>query len=151
MLPPYKTAVKEGIGAVMASFNAYEGKAMHAHKELITNTLKNELNFNGIVVSDWKGYSRFGKNDVINAGVDVVMCVDGNLDLFQQGVKKGFENGDIPQERIDDAVRRILRQKFRLGLFKNPYPDKSLTDRICLLYTSPSPRDMRRSRMPSSA
>lgn len=130
LLPPYKTAVREGVGAVMASFNAYEGKAMHAHKELITDTLKTSMGFDGIVVSDWKGYSRFGKNEIINAGIDVVMCVDGNLDFFQQGLKKGLENGEVLQERVDDAVRRVLRQKFRLGLFENPYPDTTLTDKI---------------------
>lgn len=130
LLAPYRTAVKENIGAVMASFNTLSGISMHAHKALITDTLKGEMNFDGIVVSDWKGYSRFGKNDIINAGVDIVMAVDGDLEDFQKGVKRGLETGTIALTRIDDAVKRILRQKFRLGLFENPFPDPALVSKI---------------------
>jgi beta-glucosidase len=130
LLGPYKVAVQEGVGAIMASFNTLSGKPMHAHKALITGTLKGGMNFDGIVVSDWKGYARFGENDIINAGVDVVMAVDGNLDDFQEGVKRGVANNDIKMTRIDDAVKRILRQKFRLDLFKNPFADTTLVRKI---------------------
>ena len=130
LLAPYKVAVHEGIGAVMTSFNTISGISMHAHKRLITSILKGEMNFKGIVVSDWKGYSRFGGNDIINAGVDMVMAVDGDLDDFQSGVKKGVESDSISMSRIDDAVRRILRQKFKLGLFEKPFPDKKLISKI---------------------
>jgi beta-glucosidase len=130
LLAPYRTAVKENIGAVMASFNTLSGISMHANKVLITDTLKGEMNFDGIVVSDWKGYSRFGENDIINAGVDIVMAVDGDLEDFQKGVKRGVETGTIALIRIDDAVKRILRQKFRLGLFENPFPDPALVSKI---------------------
>jgi len=130
LLVPYRTAVKENIGAVMASFNTLSGISMHANKALITDTLKGEMNFDGIVVSDWKGYSRFGENDIINAGVDIVMAVDGDLEGFQKGVKRGVETGTVALTRIDDAVKRILRQKFRLGLFENPFPDSALVSKI---------------------
>lgn len=130
LLPPYQAAVEEGVGSIMASFNTLNGISMHAHQEMITGLLKVKLGFEGIVVSDWKAYSRFGKNDIINAGIDMVMAVDGDLDLFQNGVREGVLNGEIALERIDDAVRRILRQKFRLGLFDNPFPDKSLIGEI---------------------
>ena len=130
LLPPYQAAIKAGVGAIMASFNTLEGIAMHAHKEMITGLLKQTLNFEGIVVSDWKAYSRFGENAIINAGIDVVMAVDGDLDAFQEGVKNAVLNGEIPTERIDDAVRRILKQKFLLGLFENPFPDKDIIKRI---------------------
>ncbi len=130
LLPPYKDAVKEGVGAIMVSFNSLSGISMHAHKELIMDTLKTAIRFKGMVVTDWKGYSRFGKNDIINAGIDVVMAVDGDLEVFQSGLKKAVENGEVNQERVDDAVKRILRQKFRLGLFKNPYPDSNLIGHI---------------------
>ncbi|TXD51933.1 glycosyl hydrolase family 3 [Polaribacter sp. IC066] len=130
LLAPYKIAVKENIGAVMASFNTVTGISMHAHKALITDTLKVGMNFDGIVVSDWKGYSRFGKNDIINAGIDVVMAVDGDLEGFQEGVKAGIQDQTVKIARIDDAVKRILRQKFRLGLFENPFPDASLISEI---------------------
>jgi len=130
LLAPYRTAVKENIGAVMVSFNTLSGISMHAHRALITDTLKGDMNFDGIVVSDWKGYSRFGENDVINAGVDIIMAVEGDLEDFQKGVKRGVETETIALSRIDDAVKRILRQKFRLGLFENPFPDATLVSKI---------------------
>ena len=130
LLPPYREAVKAGVGAIMVSFSSTHGVYMHAHKELITDTLKQSMGFDGIVLTDWRGYSRFGENDIINAGVDMVMAVEGDLVPFQEGLKKGVQNGDVSLERIDDAVRRILRQKFRMGLFENPFPDSSLTETI---------------------
>ncbi|MCS4432761.1 glycoside hydrolase family 3 protein [Aquiflexum gelatinilyticum] len=130
LLPPYQAAVDEGVGAVMASFNKMDGISMHAHKALITDLLKGEMKFDGIVVSDWKGYSRFGENDIINAGIDMVMAVDGDLEGFQNGLKDAVANEVVPLERVKDAVRRILRQKFRLGLFDNPFPDNKQTKKI---------------------
>lgn len=130
LLPPYQAAIEAGVASVMASFNTLLGIPMHAHKEMITELLKERLQFEGIVVSDWKAYSRFGQHKIINAGIDMVMAVDGDLDVFQQGVKAGVLDGTISEERINDAVRRILRQKFRFGLFENPFPDKSLINKI---------------------
>jgi beta-glucosidase len=130
LLPPYRTAVAEGVGSVMVSFNSISEISMHAHKELITDTLKIGMGFEGMVVTDWKGYSRFGANAIINAGVDMVMAVDGDLDVFQKGLKVGIVNEEVAPKRIDDAVRRILRQKFRLGLFENPFPNADLIDKI---------------------
>jgi beta-glucosidase len=130
LLPPYKQAVKDGVGAIMVSFSSLSGIPLHAHKELIMDTLKDAMGFDGIVVSDWKGYSRFGKNDIINAGVDLIMAVDGDLNVFQSGLKKAVLSGQVDLDRIDDAVRRILRQKFRLGLFQNPFSDPSLVSHI---------------------
>ncbi len=130
LLPPYQAAIEAGVGSIMASFNQLDGISMHAHKTMITDLLKGKLNFNGIVVSDWKAYSRFGETDIVNAGIDVVMAVDGDLGMFQEGVQNAVLGGVIPQARIDDAVRRILRQKFRMDLFDNPFPDKKLTKKI---------------------
>ncbi len=130
LLPPYRAAVKAGIGAIMVGFNDLHGTSMHAHKTLITDTLKKSMGFDGIVMTDWRGYSRFGRNKVINAGVDMVMAVNGDMEDFRQGVKKGVDSGEVSIERINDAVRRILRQKLRLGLFENPFPDTTLTHKI---------------------
>ena len=130
LMAPYKVAVEHNVGSVMTSFNLLFDTPMHANRTMITDILKGELKFDGIVLSDWKGYSRFGENDIINAGVDMVMAVDGDLDLFHEGLKRAVESGEVPMERIDDAVRRILRQKFRLGLFDNPFPDASLIQKI---------------------
>jgi len=130
LLPPYQAAIEAGVGSIMASFNQLDGISMHAHKAMITELLKGSLNFDGIVVSDWKAYSRFGETNIINAGIDVVMAVDGDLGMFQEGVQNAVLGGVIPQTRIDDAVRRILRQKFRMDLFDNPFPDKKLIKKI---------------------
>ncbi len=130
LLPPYRAAVEAGVGSVMASFNSLNGVPMHAYRKMITDVLKGQLKFDGIVVSDWKAYSRFGGNDVINAGVDVVMAVEGDFNMYVEGVRNGVWSGVISQERIDDAVRRILKQKFRIGLFDNPFPDATLIPKI---------------------
>jgi beta-glucosidase len=130
LLPPYRAAVEAGVGSVMASFNSLNGVQMHAHRSMITDLLKGSLKFEGIVVSDWKAYSRFGGNDVINAGVDVVMAVEGDFNMYVEGVRNGVLSEVISQERIDDAVRRILKQKFRIGLFENPFPDATLIPKI---------------------
>ncbi|MFN7330678.1 MAG: glycoside hydrolase family 3 N-terminal domain-containing protein, partial [Bacteroidota bacterium] len=130
LLPPYQAAVRAGVGSVMASFNTLDGLPMHAHKELITGLLKESLGFDGIVVSDWKAYSRFGGPNIINAGIDVVMAVDGDLTMFQDGVRDSVMNGTIAMARIDDAVRRILRQKFRVGAFRQPFADAGLISKI---------------------
>lgn len=130
LLSPYRVAVQEKVGAVMASFNAISNISMHNHKALLTDTLKVGMNFDGILVSDWKAYSRFNGNDVINAGVDVMMSVDGDLDDFQEGLAEGIADGSVELSRIDDAVRRILRQKFRLDLFENPFPNADLIAKI---------------------
>lgn len=130
LLPPYKAAVEAGVGAIMVSFNAVNGIKMHRHKTWIIDTLKNDIGFDGIVISDWKGYSRFGEENIINAGIDMVMAVDGDLDFFQNDLKHAVNTGLVSMTRINDAVRRILRQKFRLNLFENPYPDDRYIEQI---------------------
>jgi beta-glucosidase len=130
LLSPYRSAVQEKVGSVMASFNSITETSMHNHKALLTDTLKVGMNFDGILVSDWKAYSRFNGNAVVNAGVDVIMAVDGDLDDFQEGLAAGVKDITVSMARIDDAVRRILRQKFRLGVFENPFPDANLVDEI---------------------
>ena len=130
LLPPYRDAVNEGVGAVMVSFNTLSDKDMHANKALILDTLKTSMGFDGIVITDWKGYCRFGENDIINAGVDMAMAVDGDLDAFQDGLKNAVDSTYVSIDRVNDAVKRILRQKFRLGLFKKPFPDSTLIPQI---------------------
>ncbi|QSE99388.1 glycoside hydrolase family 3 C-terminal domain-containing protein [Fulvivirga lutea] len=130
LLPPYRAAIEAGVGAVMTSFNTIQNISMHAHKTLITDTLKNSMGFEGIVVTDWKGYSRFGEHNIINAGIDMVMAVDGDLDDFQQGLKKAVQDSLVAESRINDAVRRILKMKFKMGLFKDPYPSSQLIGSI---------------------
>ena len=131
-LPPYKEAIKAGVKTVMISFNSWNGVKCHGSKYLINDLLKEELNFNGLVVTDWAGIDEIPgdyKSDIItsiNAGIDLVM-VPGALygqnhyKTFIQMLKESVEEGSIPMERINDAVTRILSVKYDLDLFDNPY------------------------------
>jgi beta-glucosidase len=128
-LPPYKAAVQAWVRAVMVSFSSWNGVKMHAQKHLITDVLKGELGFDGLVVSDWQAVDQINPGDLyastvtaINAGIDMVM-VPYDYKTFIANMEKAVQKGDIPQARIDDAVRRILRVKFELGLFEHPMPD----------------------------
>jgi beta-glucosidase len=130
-LPPYQAAVKSGAMSVMASFSSWNGVKMHAQRYLLTDVLKGELGFQGFVVSDWDGIKQVDPDyytavvTAINAGIDMNM-VPYYYQKFIGTMKQAVTNGDISQRRIDDAVRRILRAKFMLGLFENPYGDPDL-------------------------
>ncbi|HET9906733.1 MAG TPA: glycoside hydrolase family 3 N-terminal domain-containing protein [Anaerolineales bacterium] len=128
-LPPYQAAVEAGAMNVMASFSSWKGIKLHAQQPLLTDILKEELGFNGFIVSDWQAINQIYPDDYyssvvtsINAGVDMNM-VPYEYVAFIETMQKAVTNGDIPESRIDDAVRRILRVKFALGLFEQPMPD----------------------------
>lgn len=134
-LPPYQAAVEAGAQSVMISYSSWNGTKMHGHKYLITDVLKDELGFEGFVVSDWAGIDQVDSDyytavvTAINAGVDMNMVPQGYqryLTVMQQAVEKG----DIPMERIDDAVLRILTVKFKLGLFERPFSDPAYLDLV---------------------
>lgn len=128
-LPPYQSAVNAGALNVMASFSSWKGLKMHAEQYLLTDVLKEELGFNGFVVSDWQGMDQIFPDDYylsivtsVNAGVDMNM-VPYDYVKFIESMNQAVNNGDIPESRVDEAVRRILRVKFSLGLFEQPMPD----------------------------
>jgi beta-glucosidase len=128
-LPPYQGAVDAGARSVMASFSSWKGTKMHAQQYLLTKVLKDELGFKGFIVSDWQGMDQIAPDDYyasivtsVNAGVDMNM-VPYDYAKFIQTMKDAVNNGDIPESRVDEAVRRILRVKFDLGLFEHPMPD----------------------------
>jgi beta-glucosidase len=128
-LPPYQSAVDAGGLSVMASFSSWKGMKMHAQQYLLTKVLKDELGFKGFVVSDWQGMDQIDPSDYygsivtsVNAGVDMSM-VPSDYVKFIQTMKDAVNNGDIPESRVDEAVRRILRVKLALGLFEHPMPD----------------------------
>ena len=109
---------------------------MHRHGYLIQDVLKGELGFDGLVVSDWLGvFWQDGENDAIkiensiNAGIDMVMAVDRYAD-FISILKNLVLTGRVPMSRIDDAVRRILRVKYRVGLFSDPYYTSGFTEEV---------------------
>ena len=134
-LPPYQAAIEAGAMSVMASFSSWNGTKMHAHEELLNDVLKGELDFKGFVVSDWGGMDQIDPDYYkaivtgINAGVDMNM-VPYDYVRFIDAMKQAVAKGDINQERIDDAVRRILTTKFMLGVFEHPKSDESLTASI---------------------
>ncbi len=124
-LPPFKEAVDTGVKSVMVGLNSWGKTKLAADKYLITSVLKEELGFDGFVVSDWYGVYEIPGSDyksaviAINAGVDMVM-LPFDYKPFIKNIKKAVDNGDISESRIDDAVRRILRAKFSMGLFDQP-------------------------------
>ncbi len=140
-LPPYAAAIKAGVGSIMASYSSWNGAKMHGNKYLLTDVLKNELGFRGFLVSDWAAIDQISpdyKHDVeqsINAGMDMIMIPNGpgkvnNYVEFIEDLKALVAEGKVPQSRIDDAVRRILRIKFQLGLFESTATDPALTAAI---------------------
>ncbi len=127
-LRPFKDAVDAGVTTVMASFNDVDGTPMHAHERLIREVLKDEWGFDGVVVADWNGIGQIVFQGVaadrrdaaklaIHAGVDLDMVSASYLDHLEELV----ESGEVDVALVDDAVRRVLRLKFRLGLFEHPY------------------------------
>ena len=140
-LPPYIEAINAGVGTVMASFNSIYGLKCHANGYLFNDLLKGELGFDGFVISDWQGIDEIPgdyKSDIIlsiNAGIDMVMVPGAvkwggqHYKTFISLFKEAYEEGLISDERINDAVRRILRIKFRSGLMHNPMADRSLLEK----------------------
>ena len=140
-LPPYAAAIKAGVGSIMVSYSSWNGLKMHANRHLLTEVLKGELGFQGFLVSDWAAIDQISpdyKKDVeasINGGLDMIMIPaalgqPGNYAEFIADLKDLVNLGQVPQSRIDDAVRRILRIKVQMGLFENPWTDPALTAQI---------------------
>ncbi|HEU4677626.1 MAG TPA: glycoside hydrolase family 3 protein [Candidatus Paceibacterota bacterium] len=126
-LPAFREAVAAGVSSVMVGLNSWGDTKLAADRHLITDVLKGDLGFDGFVVSDWYGVYEIPGNDyssavtAINAGVDMVM-LPFDYEPFVRNVVRAVEDGDIPEARIDDAVRRVLRAKFALGLFDGRTP-----------------------------
>ena len=127
-LPPYLAAVDSGARIVMVSYSSTTAGKVHGDHHLVTDILKGQLAFTGFVVSDWGGVDQVVPGDYpaslaqgINAGIDMVM-VPTDYVRFITTMKSQVQAGTIKQDRIDDAVTRILRVKFEMGLFEKPMP-----------------------------
>ncbi|SDP41953.1 beta-glucosidase [Pedococcus dokdonensis] len=127
-LRPFRTAVDAGVCTVMAAFNDVDGTPMHAHRHLLRDVLKGEWGFDGVVVADWNGIGQLVHQGVaadlrdaarlaIEAGVDLDMCSGS----YAAHLADLVESGEVDVELVDDAVRRLLTLKLRLGLFETPY------------------------------
>jgi len=130
-LPGYIAAIENDVKTIMASYNSWNGVKLHGNSYLINDVLKNELGFKGFVVSDWAAIDQIPgdyASDVeisINSGIDMVMVPKNYIDFFNT-LKTLVEQNKVSIERINDAVRRILKVKFELGLFENSLADRSL-------------------------
>lgn len=126
-MAPYGPALEAGVLTVMASYNSWNDVKCHGHRYLLTDVLKGEMGFEGFVVSDWDGIDQISDDYAeavrisVNAGVDMFMVPD-KWKRFLADLTAEVEAGGIPMERIDDAVRRILRVKEAYGLFERPRP-----------------------------
>ena len=134
-LPGYISAVDSGVGSVMVSFSSINGLKMHGSKYWITDVLKNELGFKGFVVSDWQAIDQLTNNytdcveQSINAGIDMVM-LPYEYAAFHNSMDSLISKGKIDTARVDDAVKRVLTIKFKLGLFEKPFTDRTFIDSI---------------------
>ena len=134
-LEPYQTAVDLGAMSVMPSYSSWNGIKMHAQTYWLTDVLKGELGFEGLVISDYNALIQIDEDYYtavvrgINAGVDMNM-ISSDFKGFISIMEKAVANGDISEDRIDDAVRRILTVKFQLGLFDQPYADPRYLDQV---------------------
>ncbi|MFD9282676.1 carbohydrate binding domain-containing protein [Streptomyces mirabilis] len=141
-LAPYQTAVDRGIGSVMPSYSSLDilgdGQGpvkMHARADMINGVLKGRMGFDGFVISDWNAIDQLPGDYAshvrtsVNAGVDMMMVPYSYKD-FRTTLIDETTAGRVSAKRIDDAVSRILTQKFKLGLFEKPYADTSGASRI---------------------
>ncbi|WP_247712449.1 glycoside hydrolase family 3 protein [Qipengyuania xiapuensis] len=118
---PYPATIAAGVETIMASFNSINGRKMHGNEALLTDVLRGELGFDGLVVGDWNGHGQVAgctNTDCpqsLLAGLDIYMVPDDWKGLLETLVSQ-VEDGTIPMERLDEAVGRVLRMKMRAGL-----------------------------------
>ena len=137
---PFLAAIRQGALSVMVNSGVDNGIPFHANRELLTEWLKEDLNWDGMIVTDWADINNLCTRDhiaatkkeavkiAINAGIDMSM-VPYEVS-FCDYLKELVQEGEVPMSRIDDAVARVLRLKYRLGLFENPYWDIKKYDKF---------------------
>jgi beta-glucosidase len=133
-LSPYRAAIRAGVGSIMISYSSWNGEKMHGNKHLLTGVLKHELGFQGFLISDDAGIDQLSPDyklavaAAVNAGLDMAMIPRGPGESnsyidFIQDLKELVAEGKVSPARINDAVSRILRVKFEMGLFEHPHTD----------------------------
>lgn len=132
-VPPYRAAVNAGVATIMANSSEINGIPVHSSYFLLTELLRGELGFKGFVVSDWNDINNLYRREKVAGSQKeaVKMAVMAGIDMsmvpydysFYELLLELVNEGSVPLARIDEAVSRILRAKFQLGLFKNPYPE----------------------------
>ena len=135
--PPFRAALEAGVGTFMSSFNTINGVPATANPFTLTQVLRDEWHFNGFVVSDYESVRELlnhgvARDEADAAGQSLVSGIDMEMvsRLFSTHLPKLVEQGLVPSTVLDEAVRRVLRIKFRLGLFDHPYADESREARV---------------------
>ena len=133
-LPQFREAVKAGASTIMINSSEINGVPVHASKYLLTDLLRKELGFKGVIVTDWEDIKRVHDrhNMAATNREAVALCVNAGIDMsmvpsdfsFYGYLIEAVKNNEVPISRINDAVKRILLLKYKLGLFDNPYPEK---------------------------
>lgn len=145
----YPPAIAAGAQTAMASFNSVNGEKMHGHRHYLTDVLKGRMNFGGFVVGDWNGHGQVKGCTTtdcpatIIAGLDMAMASD-SWKGFYETTLAAVKDGRITTQRLDDAVRRILRVKFRLGLFEAGRPSTRAVGGQFALIGAPAHRTVAR-------
>ncbi|KAM0001378.1 putative glucan 1,3-beta-glucosidase [Helianthus debilis subsp. tardiflorus] len=138
-MPAYYDSVLKGVATIMISYSSVNGAKMHGDHQLVTNFLKNNVKFRGFVISDWQGIDRITDPPHANYTYSILRSVEAGLDMimvplnyteFIDGLSYLVTNNFIPMSRIDDAVKRILRVKFVMGLFENPLADTTMVKHL---------------------
>ncbi len=136
VLPPFAAAAKAGSATFMNAFNTLNGVPASMNKHLITDILRGEWGWKGMVVSDWNSFGETIIHGAAENEVDAsAKCLGAGSDMdmaggtFQKGLKKALEAGRVTQAQIDEAVRRVLRLKYALGLFDDPFIQLNPTQR----------------------
>ena len=137
---PFQTAIDSGIHSLMINSGEINGVPVHASKEILTDLLRTEMGFEGVVVTDWADIEKlFNYHRVAHDMKEATrMAVEAGIDMsmtplnfsFNESLIELVEEGTITEERIDESVRRILTMKFELGLFDNPMPRNDRLERI---------------------
>ncbi|XP_071738585.1 uncharacterized protein [Rutidosis leptorrhynchoides] len=138
-MPAYYDSIIKGVSTIMTSYSSWNGVKMHTNRYLVTDYLKNTLKFRGFVISDFQGIDKittpihanytYSILASVNAGIDMFM-VGFNYTEFIDGLTYLVKNRFVPMSRVDDAVKRILRVKFTMGLFENPLSDYSMVKHL---------------------
>jgi len=136
VLPPFALAVDAGLQTIMVNSSEINGEPVHASRAILTDLLRNEMGFKGVVVSDWEDINRLHTvHRVAETQRDAVrMAIEAGIDMSMVPYDYSFtdqlialvRDGEIPESRIDESVRRILKLKIDLGLFEDPYAQESL-------------------------
>ena len=131
-LPPFHAAVEEGAATIMSAFNSLNGVPASANPFTVTQILRKEWGFQGIVDSDYTSLAELMNHGIANDGVTAArkaflagVDMDMVSSLYHDHMAQLVRSGEVPEAAVDEAVRRILRVKFALGLFEHPYSDES--------------------------